>query len=99
MRMLKMPFTDNPNFWVLIAAIIGACISGFLSILAATGALLVGWLALRETRKDLTLSAYANAVRGILEIKQAFAQHPQIFETQMERDPSIKERIPDYMQD
>lgn len=88
---------DAQSLWTVVAAILGACIGGLFTIFTAIGAVIVGWLALRETQKDLTLAAYSSAVRGILEIKEIFAQDHRIFETQMKREPSIQERIPDYM--
>jgi hypothetical protein len=56
------------------------------------------WVAVMA-RRDLTLTAYANAIQGgILDLKRGFADHPEIFYEQMEMNPAIRDLIPPYMQ-
>jgi hypothetical protein len=62
------------------------------------GAIVTYWY-VRIARKDLTLTAYDHAVQGILDLKQTFAERPEIFAEQMRRNPGIRQFIPAYMQD
>lgn len=55
--------------------------------------------ATQTSQKDLTLTAYAYAVQGILDLKRGFAEHPGTFEYQMELNRQMKQYIPEYMQD
>ncbi len=57
------------------------------------------WVAV-TARRDLTLTAYANAIQGgILDLKRIFAEHPDIFYEQMAMNPIIGSMIPDYMRE
>jgi hypothetical protein len=50
--------------------------------------------------RDLSLTAYANAIQGgILDLKKNFADRPEIFYAQMERNQEMRSLIPDYMRD
>ncbi len=69
-----------------------------ISVVIALFALLYSIRYTLLVKRDLTLTAYAEAVKGILEIKQNFADHHEIFEKQIERNADIKQFIPDYMQ-
>ena len=52
----------------------------------------------RVAERDLTLTAYANALQdGILGLKGTFAEHPEIFEKQVQLNPEIQKYIPSYM--
>jgi hypothetical protein len=52
----------------------------------------------RLAEKDLTLTAYANALQdGILGLKGTFAQHPEVFEKQVDLNPALRKFIPPYM--
>lgn len=55
--------------------------------------------ATQTSQKDLSLTAYAYGVQGILDIKRGFADHPETFEQQMEINRQMKQFIPEYMQD
>lgn len=67
-------------------------------IVAIAAFTISAWLALMA-RRDLTLTAYANAIQGgILDLKRTFAEHPDIFYEQMEMNPAIRQLIPEYMQ-
>jgi hypothetical protein len=56
-------------------------------------------LATQISQGDLTLTAYAHAVQGILDLKRSFAERPLIFENQMNLNRQLKQYIPEYMQD
>jgi hypothetical protein len=71
-------------------------VAGIVIAVAAFG--ISAWVAVMA-RRDLTLTAYANAIQGgILDLKRTFADRPDIFNEQMEMNPSIRDLIPEYMQ-
>jgi hypothetical protein len=66
-------------------------------IVAIAAFAISAWVAV-TARRDLTLTAYSNAIQGgILDLKRTFAEHPEIFHRQMEMNPAIRDLIPDYM--
>jgi hypothetical protein len=57
------------------------------------------WVAL-TARRDLTLTAYSNAIQGgILDLKRIFAEHPETFYAQMDMNPVLGSLIPEYMRE
>ena len=69
-------------------------------IVVAFAALAVSvWVSI-TARRDLTLTAYSNAIHsGILDLKRVFAEHPDIFYRQMEMNSNIGDKIPGYMRE
>ena len=49
------------------------------------------------TEKELTLAAYHNSVQALIDLKQQFARQPELFRTQMESNPPMKDFIPTGM--
>lgn len=52
----------------------------------------------RLTQRDLSLTAYSNAVQGLLDLKKSFAENPEIFREQI-RARDIEDAIPPSMRD
>jgi hypothetical protein len=73
-------------------------IAALAGVVIAVGALIISVRVATVSQKDLTLTAYANAIQGgILDLKRIFSEQPHIFEKQMELNSDIPEHIPDYM--
>lgn len=75
-----------------------ATIIAIAGVIVAIAAFMVSaWVAI-TAKRDLTLSAYSNAIRdGILDLKRVFAEHPKIFYAQMDQNPVIGDMIPESM--
>jgi hypothetical protein len=70
------------------------------SVVVAILAFIISALVAITARRDLTLTAYSNAIQGgILDLKRIFAEHPSIFRAQMEENPLIGELIPEHMRE
>jgi len=78
-----MPLSD-------LLVVVGLVLSASFSIAALIVALRQNWLA----HRDLTLTAYSNALQEILAHKQLFREDPDIFEEQLNLRPKLKEWIP-----
>lgn len=68
-------------------------------VIAVAAFVVSAWVAI-TARRDLTLTAYSNAIQGgILDLKRIFVEHPDIFYTQMDMNSTIGKLIPDYMRE
>jgi hypothetical protein len=59
------------------------------------------WVAMSQKRiaaRDLTLTAYSNAIQGIIALKNEFAVAPGIMERQILQSPKIRDLIPASME-
>lgn len=82
------------------ALVIATIVSASIALIALGISCWVAWTNHTQRRiaeKDLTLTAYANAIQSILKLKQNFSDHPEIFEEQVKINPTMRNYIPAYM--
>jgi hypothetical protein len=79
---------------------IPAYVPVLISVMAIMISFWAAWIAAiqrRNTEKEMALRAYETAIRGILDLKKSFADHPEVFDRQLSLEPKMRDLIPSYM--